>query len=149
LIKEYDLPVKVIQVSDRVNSREMNQAVDLAKAVGADTISINPPLIYNVKTFKFIEKNLKHYKRHNPDIKFSIINPPKQNLLFVAKYYFSEIVDIIKKYKAYLALDIANLDEDTLDRKFLRKISNFVPYISVVYLSDKTKTDIPHVPLGE
>ena len=151
LIEKYNMPVKVVQVSNKVNSREMNQAVDLAKAVGADVITINPPEIFNFKTYKFISSSLKHYKRHNPSIKFSIINPPQANLyiLPVSRYWFSNISEIIKKYKAYLALDIANLDENVLETIFLRKISNFIPYISVVYLSDKTKTDKPHIPLGE
>jgi hypothetical protein len=151
LIDKYNLPIKVIQVSDKVNSRELNQAVDLAKAVGADSITINSPTIFNLKTYKFIISNLKYYKRHNPGIKFSIINPPKANLFVLPfpKYYFSNISEIIKKYKVYLALDIANLDEAVLDTIFLRRISNFIPYISVVYLSDKTKTDVPHIPLGD
>ena len=151
LIEKYNMPVKIVQVSSNVNTREMNQAVDLAKSVWADTISINPPSIFNLKTYKFITSSLKLYKRHNPSIKFSIINPPKANLfvLPVSKYYFSNIAEIIKKYKAFLALDIANLDETVLDTIFLKRISNYIPYISVVYLSDKTKTEKPHVPLGE
>jgi hypothetical protein len=151
LIDKYNLPVKVIQVSDKVNSRELNQAVDLAKFVGADTITINPPSIFNLKTYRFLVNHLKYYKKHNPNIKFSIINPPKATVfvLPVPKYYFSNITEIIKKYKTYLALDIANLDESILDTVFIRRISNFIPYISVVYLSDKTKTDKPHIPLGE
>jgi hypothetical protein len=104
-----------------------------------------------LKTYRFLVNNLKHYKRHNPRIKFSIINPPKSTVfvLPVPKYYFSNITEIIKKYKNFLALDIANLDEVVLDTIFLRRIANFIPYISVVYLSDKTKTDKPHIPLGE
>lgn len=33
LIKKYELPIKVIQISREVNIKEMNQAVDLAKEV--------------------------------------------------------------------------------------------------------------------
>jgi hypothetical protein len=36
-------------------------------------------------------------------------------------------------------LDIATLDEDALENDFMRKIKDFVPYISVLYFSDKTK----------
>ncbi len=151
LTEKYNIPVKVVQVSGRVNSREMNKAVDMAKELDVDTISINPPAITDYKTYKFITDSLGAYRRQNPKIKFCIINPPKSSffILPIPKYYFTNVVEIIKKYKSYLGLDIANLDETSLEVNFLRKISNFVPYIWVVYLSDKTKTWVWHVGLWD
>ncbi len=51
LVKKHDLPIKVIQVSDKVNTKELNQALDLATALGVDTIAFNAPSIFNYKTF--------------------------------------------------------------------------------------------------
>jgi len=39
----HDIPIKVIQVSDNVNQKELNKALDLCEATGADTITINAP----------------------------------------------------------------------------------------------------------
>lgn len=151
LIKTYKIPVNVVQVSENVNRKEMNQAIDLAKVVWAEVISINSPYIFNIRTYKFLTNNFASYRNHNKDMKLSIINPPKSSLfvLPIPKYYFTNIVEIIKKYKAYLALDIANIEEVVLETTFLRKISNFLPYISTVYISDKTKTGKSHVPLWD
>ncbi len=151
LINKYEIPIKVIQVSDKVNSKEMNQALDLAREIWADVISINAPAILDIKTYKFINNNLPALRKHNRWIKFCIINPSKSSFfaLPIPKYYFTNIVEIIKKYKSMLWLDVANIDEIVLETSLLRKITSFLPYISVVYLSDKTKTGKAHVWLWE
>ena len=48
-----------------------------------------------------------------------------------------------------MGLDIVHLDETTLENDFMRKMPNFIPYISTVYLSDKSKTGTGHIPLGD
>ena len=56
-------------------------------------------------------------------MKFSIINPEDKNILgVIPKYYFSSIVEIIKKYRMYLALDVANVEENILDYQFMKKM---------------------------
>jgi sugar phosphate isomerase/epimerase len=65
LTKKYKLPVKVIQISSKVNIKEMNQAVDLAKALGAEVITINSPEIFNIQSYRFLTKHLPSYKAHN------------------------------------------------------------------------------------
>jgi sugar phosphate isomerase/epimerase len=59
------------------------------------------------------------------------------------------MVQIIKKYTMYLGLDIANIEEEVLEYQFIRKMANFIPYLSVVYLSDVDKRGKGHLPLGE
>lgn len=151
LVEKYSLPIKIIQVSSKVNSKELNQAVVSSRKLWINTITINPPSIFDIKTYRFITANLKYYKKQNPDIKFSIINSPDSSLwvLPFPKYYFNNIREIIRKYNAELALDISNIKELDLEELFKRKLSNYIPYIKVIYLSDKTKTDKPHVPLWE
>ena len=150
LVENYKLPVKVIQTSKDLNVHEMNQALDLAGELGVDTITINPPGFFNIKSYKFVVDNLETYKKANPGIKFSIINPEKDTILLaLPKYRFNSIIKIIKTYHANLGLDIANLEEEEFEASLLRNINNFVPYISTIYLSDKTKYDQSHVMLGE
>ena len=50
LIKKYDMPIKVIQISRNVNIKEMNQAVEIARAVGAEVITINAPELFNISS---------------------------------------------------------------------------------------------------
>ena len=100
LSKTHDLPVKVIQVSENVNQKELNKALDLCEATGADTITINAPKFFDLKTYNFIVDNISNYKKDNKHIHFSIINPEESNVfaLPIPKYRFTNIVDIVKKY---------------------------------------------------
>ena len=150
LVRKYKVPVKVVQISEQANIKEMNQAIDLGKELNAEVVTINAPSIMNIKSYRFLKGNLPSYKAHNKSVKFSIINPEDKNFLgVIPKYYFSSIVEIIKKYRMYLALDIANVEENTLDYQFMKKMPNFIPYLSVVYLSDVGKGGQRHLPLGD
>jgi hypothetical protein len=92
-----------------------------------------------------LSDNLDTYKKENRHIHFSIINPPTESFLAIPKFRFSNIVEIIKKYGCYLALDISNFNAEVLENDFMRKLSNFLPYISVIYMSDKNRTGSGHL----
>lgn len=90
-------------------------------------------------------------REDNKDIKFTIVNPEDSSLfaLPIPKYRFGNVVDIIKKYGCFLGLDVANLDEDALENDFMRKIQQYIPYISVIYFSDKSRQGKSHILPGE
>ena len=137
----HELPVYVVQTSDRLNQKELDKALDICQATNCDTICINAPKITNFKAYDFIANNLKNYKDNNPDIHFTICNPKDSKLFIlpIPEYRFSNIIDIVKNYDCYIWLDINNIDSELLENEFTRKIDDYVPYISVIYLSDKTK----------
>lgn len=141
LALDHNMPVCVIQTSSKLNQKEMEKALDLCVATGANIISINAPKITDFKAYDFIVDNLKSYKESNPDINFTILNPKDSKLfaLPIPEYRFSNIIDIVKKYDAYVWLDISNMDMDSFENEFTRKVDDYVPYLSVIYLSDKTK----------
>lgn len=147
LSKKHDMPIKVVQVSESVNEKELNKALDICEATWADTITINAPTYFDLKTYDFIKDNIGSYIEQNPQIHFAIINPQDSNMfaLPIPKYHFTNIVEIIKKYWCYLWLDIANLDVNALENEFLRKLSNLVPYVATVYFSDKDRLGNPHI----
>lgn len=147
LIFEYDLPVYVVQTSAKLNQKEMDKALDICGATGADTICINAPKITEFKVYDFIADNLAEYQKNNPDLQFAIINPIDSKLfaLPIPEFRFSNIIDIVKKYNAYVGLDITNLDMDVFEEDFMRKIDDYAPYISVLYLSDKDKKGKSHL----
>lgn len=151
LSQEYDLPVYVIQTSSKLNQKELDKALDLCQATNCDTICINAPKITDFKAYDFISNNLKSYKENNPDIHFTILNPKDSKffVLPIPEYHFSNIIDIVKKYDCYIGLDICNIDMDTFENEFTRKIDDYAPYISIVYLGDKTKNGKWHLVLGD
>lgn len=151
LAEKHDLPVKVIQTSASLNKKEMEKALDLCEALNVDTITINAPKFFDYRPFNFIKDNIGSYKKANKDISFSIINPLDSSFFAVPipKYRFSNLVEIIKKYGCNLWLDIAWLDEDSFEDDFMRKLEDFTPYLSAIYLSDKTKEGKPHVLPGD
>jgi len=148
---DHKLPVYIIQTSAKLNQKELDKALDLCEATNADTICVNAPKITDFKAYDFIADNLKNYKDNNPDIHFTILNPKDSKLfaLPIPEYRFSNIIDIVKKYDAYVGLDVSNIDMDSFENEFTRKIDDYAPYISVIYLSDKTKEWKWHLVPGE
>ena len=151
LALDHKMPVYIIQTSSKLNQKELDKALDLCAATNADTICVNAPKITDFKAYDFIADNLKNYKDSNPDIHFTILNPKDSKLfaLPIPEYRFSNIIDIVKKYDAYVWLDISNIDMDSFENEFTRKIEDYAPYISVIYLSDKTKDWKWHLVPGE
>ena len=139
LQKDHGIKIYSIQLSDNCNIKELNQAIDLSTQTWCDVITINSPKFFNMSAYRFLDGNLDKFRTTYPNIKFSIINPPKESFfaLPIPKFHFSNIIDIIKNYKCYLWLDISNMDIDELENTFLKKIKEFAPYISNIYLSDK------------
>jgi len=151
LSEKYELPVKVIQTSDNLNDKEINRAIDLCYELGADTITINAPKFFNFKTFNFISDNILKRRKENKSIHFTIINPEDSSVLAlpIPKYRFSNMVEIVKKYLCYIGLDVSNLDSDTFESDFMRKMKDFLPYLSVIYFSDKARIWDGHILPGE
>lgn len=147
----YDLPIKVIQTSDNLNDKEINRAIDLCYELGADTISINAPKFFNFKTFSFITDNILRRRKENKSLHFAIINPEDSSVfaLPIPKYRFSNMVEIVKKYLCYIWLDISNLNSDSFENDFLRKIKDFLPYLAVIYFSDKSRVWEGHILPGD
>ena len=148
---KHELPICVVQVSNNPTIKEMNQALDICTATGADTITINAPKFFNFRAYSLLQDNLSKYREEYPKIKFSIINPEDSSFfaLPIPKYRYANIVEIIKKHASYLALDVANLDADSFEDDFMRKVSQFIPYVSVIYLSDQTRLGKSHVLPGD
>ena len=148
---EHEMPVYIVQTSAKLNQKELDKALDICQATNCDTICINAPKITDFKAYDFISGNLKNYKDNNPDIKFTVRNPKDSKLfaLLIPEYRFSNIIDIVKKYDCYIGLDTNNLDIDLFESEFIRKIDDYAPYISVIYISDKTKNWKTHLPLWD
>ena len=148
---KHEMPVYVVQTSAKLNQKELDKALDICQTTNCDTICINAPKITDFKAYDFISGNLKTYKENNPDIHFTIINPKDSKLfaLPIPEFRFSNIIDIVKKYDSYIGLDISNIDTDSFENEFTLKIDDYAPYISVIYLSDKTKNGKWHLIPGE
>lgn len=151
LSENYQLPVKVVQTSDNLNDKEINRAIDLCYELGADTIAINAPKFFNFKAFGFITDNILRRRKEHKGIHFSIINPEDSSLfaLPIPQYRFSNMVEIVKKYLCYIGLDISNLDSDSFESDFLRKMKDFLPYLAVIYFSDKSRVGEWHILPGD
>lgn len=150
LVKKHQLPVYAIQTSGSLNSKEMNKVLDLCAANNCDLITINAPKFFDFKTYSFIANNIEEYQAQNPSLNFAIINPEDSNILAVLPAYrFNNVVDIVKKYKCAIALDIANMDPEELEGNFINKLDDFSQYIALMYISDKSRKGKSHLLPGE
>lgn len=151
LVKKHQLPIYSIQTSASLNSKEMNKVLDLCEATDCDLITINAPKFFDFRSYAFIANNIGEYQAQNPALNFAIINPEDNNIfaLPIPAYRFSNVMDIIKKYGCALALDVANMDSQELEGTFSNKLDDFAPYLSTVYISDKSRKGEGHLVPGE
>ena len=151
LQNDHGINICSIQVSENANIKELNQAVDLANKTWCDVITINSPKFFNISSYRFLDNNIEKFRENYPKIKFSIINPPKESFfaLPIPKFHFTNIIDIIKNYKCFLGLDISNMDTYELENIFIKKIKDFAPYVSNIYLSDKNTQGKNHLVLWD
>lgn len=151
LVKKHQLPIYSIQTSASLNSKEMNKVLDLCEATDCDLITINAPKFFDFRSYAFIANNIGEYQAQNPALNFAIINPEDNNIfaLPIPAYRFSNIMDIIKKYNCALALDVANMDSQELEGNFSNKLDDFAQYLSMVYLSDKSRKGDTHLVPGD
>ncbi len=150
LANTHKLPVVSVQVSNQVNKREMEQAFQLCEQLGVDRITVNAPRTFDFKTYNFITNSLRDFHRQKTNISFSLINPDESHILWIIpKFRFRNIADSIKNHKTHIALDVANMEEETFERYFIKRFKSFKPYIDIIYLSDKDKQGKGHLPLGE
>jgi hypothetical protein len=81
LTEKHNLPVKVVQVSSKINAKEMEQAFDLCDDLNVKTISINAPSTFNFSSFNFLITNLRHYHKQKIQKNFAIINPEQKSIV--------------------------------------------------------------------
>jgi sugar phosphate isomerase/epimerase len=65
------------------------------------------------------------------------------------QYAFTNMAEIFKWYWLNVALDIANVEEEVFELQLMKKLATIIPYIPIIYISDKDKTWKWHLPLGE
>jgi sugar phosphate isomerase/epimerase len=148
LSKNHNLPIKVIQTSNKTNAKELNQAVELAQTLEVSHIAINPPSYFDMKTYTFLTNNLHTYQQQYPEITFTIITPDTKSMKYLPlpQYHFGNIPSIISKYKCHIGIDIATLTNDIIEEFLLVKIPSLVKDISICYVGDKTKSQKYLVP---
>jgi sugar phosphate isomerase/epimerase len=148
---KHDISVPIIQVSSDINSKEMTQALELAAILGTTTIVINPPSTFNIASYHFITSKLPQIQADNPGIQFAIINPPEDMvfILPIPKFKFSNVEQITSKYHCTIWLDITHVDGDFVDSEMMKKLPIHLKNTSTIYISDKTKKWVRHLPLWE
>lgn len=137
-----------VQTSAKTNAKELNQAITICKATGAQYINIHAPKFFDVKPYNFLNDHLKHYQAEHPDITFSIINPNTTSmaLLPLPKYRFKNIGEIVRKFECHLAFDIANMDEESTEILIFEEGKAMSDHISICYFSDRKKDSTHLVP---
>lgn len=150
LRKKHGIAVPIIQVSSDINSKEMTQALELAAILETKIIVINPPKAFNVRSYHFITSQLPKIQADNPTIQFAIVNPPDDTLfMFFSKFKFSNIEQITSKYNCKIWLDITHVDGDFVDSDMMKKLPTHLKNTATIYISDKTKKWVRHLPLWE
>lgn len=148
LSRTYDLPVVAVQTSAKINAKELNQAITICNATGANHINIHAPKFFDVKPYTFLNDHLKQYQKDHPNITFSIINPDTSSmtLLPLPKYRFKNIGEIVRKFECNLAFDLANMDEESTEMLIFEEGKEMSDHIAICYFSDRKKDSTHLIP---
>ena len=152
LVKKHQLPIEIIQTSAWVTPVEIQQAITLSQELNVKIIACNAPKYFDIKQFKLISDGVVDWKKQFPDKDFCIITPDSSSITLLPvfpKYRFSSVVEIIKKYHASVGLDTSFITQESRETMMMKKLENMIPFISVIYASDKSSSGKSHLPLGE
>ena len=142
LSTKYDLPIVVVQTSEKTNAKELNKAIQLCELTHTKHILINSPKYFDVRSYNFLTNNIKNYQKQYPQIEFWIINPDDSSMSYLPfpKYRFRHIGEIIKKFNLKLGFDIANMDEETIQTLIIGQWKETIKNMTNCYVTDRNKS---------
>ncbi|KKP39068.1 MAG: hypothetical protein UR28_C0010G0051 [Candidatus Peregrinibacteria bacterium GW2011_GWF2_33_10] len=98
LCKEYDLPVLAIQTQDSSKSRQILDAVDIAKTIGTKIIVIKSPKFFDFKYTEWLKTEVPKI-RERESISIALENSPDDTILGFIPATAMNSVNDLKKFK--------------------------------------------------
>lgn len=107
LSKRHNLPIVSLSTPANMDALKARRAIEVANAVGASTLSLTPPDIFNFNYKLWLRHEFASLQRKKK-ITLALVNPPVQNLLgILPKYAFNNLQEL-KEFPS-LAFDICNI----------------------------------------
>lgn len=132
LIEEYELPVHAISLPEHVSTKKITEIVEMAKAISAKVVIIQPPKITEFKLQSWLKQEIPKL-REKEFLSIALENAPKGTFLgFIPEHAMSNTEEL-KRFK-HISLDTARIGEKRQD--LIRAYTAFKKFLVHVHLSN-------------
>ncbi len=133
LSREYDLPIHAISApGNRISAKKIKELTNLAKAVNAKVLVLQPPKILDFKLASWLKNEIPKL-REKEFLSIALENAPAGTFLgFIPEHAMSN-TDELKKFK-HISLDTARIGERKKD--LMRTYATFKKFLVHVHLSN-------------
>lgn len=141
LIDQTGVPVLSIATPPNCNARKIQDAVRMAKLLGAKIIVIQPPKIFDFKYIQWLKNEIPKL-RQKENISIALENAPTQSFLgLIPEFGMNNILDL-KKFK-HVCLDTSRVAQKRDD--LIRVYKALEKYVVLIHLSN-VKAGTPYSP---
>jgi len=132
LITQYQLPVLAISTPPTSSAKKIQEAVDMAKALGTRIIVIQPPKIFDFQYTTWLKNEIPKI-RQRENISIALENAPSETFLgIIPEHSMNNVIDL-KKFK-HVCLDTTRVA--TKKEDLIRIYKTLKPFLVHVHLSN-------------
>jgi len=130
LIQQYNLPVVALQTAQNATAKNVVEAVEMAKEIGARVIVVQPPKLFNFKYIKWLTNEVPRI-RQREEISIALENASSETFLGIIPEHALNNLNEQKKFK-HAALDTTRIAQkkDDLIRVF-QLIKKFLVHVHI------------------
>ncbi|MFA7685369.1 MAG: TIM barrel protein [Candidatus Gracilibacteria bacterium] len=132
LSEEYQMPIHAISAPMQVRADRVKQLVDVAKAVKAKIVILQPPKILDFKMSSWLKTEVPRL-REKEFISIALENAPAETFLGFIPLHTMANTEELKKFK-HISLDITRIGEGRKD--LMRSYALFKKFLVHVHLSN-------------
>lgn len=113
LVDQHKMPIRVVRAFDNSTVKQANLALDIAKAVEAKIVVIDPPKLFDFKYKEWIQKQVP-FLRKKYSLKIALKNGPSEYLWGVLPGRAMSSIPDLQNFKE-VCLDVSNLYAKKMD----------------------------------
>lgn len=132
LIKEYGIPVHAVSTPTEIAPKRISEAVEMAKAIGAKVVIIQPPKILDFKMAGWIKKEVPKL-REKEFISIALENAPAGSFLGIIPDHAMANSQDLKEFK-HVCMDVSRLGEQRKD--LIRAYTALKKFLVHIHLSN-------------
>lgn len=136
LIEENNLPVLSLQTPQNANAKNIIEAVDMAKKIGAKVVVVQPPKMFNFKYIKWMTNEVPKL-RQREEISIALENASAQTFLGIIPEHAMNNLNELRKFK-HAALDTTRVAQKKDD--LIRAYNILRKYLVHVHVSNVRKS---------
>lgn len=141
LVDKYEFPVLAISTPITSSAKKIQEAVNMAKALGTKVLVIQPPKIFDFQYANWLKNEIPKI-RQKEEVSIALENAPSETFLgIIPEHSMNNVIDL-KKFK-HVCIDTTRVASKKED--LIRIYKTLKPYLVHVHLSN-IKSGTPYSP---